>query len=177
MFKKHLYLLASRASGVPYDTLVELATNRLTKEQPHLYFVVNGQYLSPRQYLIHISENLVKPTMGADFFGVQLAKEIMELFLDGREGPYFVSDSGFVEEALALSSLKTEVTIVRIHRPGYTFEGDSRDYLTQEQFLNPTTQLPLPNFKFKDIHNRWDLKHFLNAGEDLLGYGPFSTLL
>ena len=81
--------------------------------------------MSPRQALIHVSENVIKPIEGKDYFGRQAKKSVLasELLV------FVFSDGGFIDEIQALKSDKTKVTVIRLHREGFTFEGDSRSYV------------------------------------------------
>ena len=82
---------------------------------------------TPRQLLIALSEELFKPTFGGSFFGNALWCEACispaELFI--------VSDCGFSSEVERLISNagKSNCLLIRIHREGHTFDGDSRSYL------------------------------------------------
>lgn len=95
--------------------------NRETKESP---WPVIG--MSPRQMMIHISESVVKPVFGKEQFG----KILSEKLPDG-DLPIVCSDGGFPDEIMALArSGRHQIVIVRLHRAGYTFDGDSRNYIS-----------------------------------------------
>jgi hypothetical protein len=91
--------------------------------------------LTPRQAYINISEGYIKRFHGKDFFGLQLIGEI-------KRHPYHdnnvfvVSDGGFGEEVEPLLNNfnPRQITIVQIHRPGCSFDGDSRQYIDRESF-------------------------------------------
>jgi hypothetical protein len=85
-----------------------------------------GFYFTPRQWLIHCSENIIKPLKGPQFFGRELANTLDDL--EHGSNVVIVSDGGFEQELEALRWLDL-LLIVRIHRPGYDFSGDSRTYL------------------------------------------------
>lgn len=122
-FKDELYKEASRISGIPVDFLVNLATDRKAKERPNPNFMVGATPLSPREYLIHVSETVIKPLKGADYFGVCTAEKL---------GKYTViSDSGFVEEFRPVADRATKLLVVKLKRKGCSFENDSRDYLPE----------------------------------------------
>jgi hypothetical protein len=80
--------------------------------------------LTPRQFMIDVSERMIKPTCGQQYFGKALSWACL------KTGAV-VSDSGFNEEAEALcSSIGAErVYCVRFTREGCSFEGDSRNFL------------------------------------------------
>lgn len=95
-----------------------------------LYRVGAKERLSKRQALIHTSENIIKPNFGDDAFGKMFVNNLPE------EGVVFVSDGGFKEEILPIIDHvgKENLLIIRIHREGYDFSNDSRNYLTKEMF-------------------------------------------
>lgn len=86
---------------------------------------------SCREVQIAISENLMKPLHGKEVFGKLLSKDIIRDTQRGIKGPFFISDSGFVEEAEVLCREfgPTNIMLVRIHREGCDFSKDSRSYV------------------------------------------------
>ncbi len=88
--------------------------------------------ITPREAYISVSELWMKPTHGSGILGKWLVEELRERESDisGR-WTHIVTDSGFIEEAEAIvSEYKAEnCLLVRIHREGYTFSGDSRSYI------------------------------------------------
>lgn len=102
-------------SGCEWDNLY----TREGKEKP--YSKLGG--LTPRQALIHVSEDIIKPNFGPDFFGRAAAQSL-------QEGLNIFSDGGFIEEVRPLISVAgvSNILIIRIFRDGYSFEGDSRNY-------------------------------------------------
>ena len=95
-----------------------------------------------RQGVIAFSEAYMKPLFGKDIFGKLLLKHIQGVFgfahgyLTDREplGIVCISDSGFSEEGQVLTQVfgKKNCCLVQLSRPGTSFVGDSRSYLTQE---------------------------------------------
>ena len=96
-------------------------SNREWKEAPN--DKLDG--MSPRQALIHVSEDVVKPERGRDYFGKMALSDI----LSSNHIVHVFSDGGFIEEIGALECNKVNVYVIRLHREGYSFEGDSRDYV------------------------------------------------
>ena len=93
-------------------------------------------YLSQREALIHVSENVIKPVFGKAVFGELLCDTVEEMKQQSRDSVFVCSDGGFSEEVGPLSKLfwqrgadKAGVTVVRITRDGCSFAGDSRNYL------------------------------------------------
>ena len=143
-FKDGLYKVAAMVAGISVEHMKFLATERNTKEIPSHYFRVNGEFVSPRQWLIHVSENVVKWLLGKDFFGKQLAQSITSELV-------VISDSGFESEIVPLLQAGHYICVIRIERDGYTFEGDSRNYL-------PTS----PLYHTFLVKNNGTLEQFLN---------------
>jgi hypothetical protein len=82
-----------------------------------------------RQMYIHYSENVIKPLHGKEWFG----KQFMQA---ARKHPLvLVPDSGFPQEAeYAIREIGPEnVLLLRLYRDGYTFAGDSRNYISLKQ--------------------------------------------
>lgn len=125
-FKDRLFAITSAVYGITEETFTGPMYTRENKELP--FEILGG--LSPRQALIKVSEDVIKPSMGQNFFGEALANSLdSELTV--------VSDSGFMGEALPIiDRVEPEnVLVVKILRTGYTFEGDSRSYLDQDKLM------------------------------------------
>jgi len=84
-----------------------------------------------REVQIAISENFLKPYHSKRIFGELAANYIDDAYRDGIRH-IFVSDSGFREEAEVMVERYGvgNVFLFRIHREGFTFAGDSRNYIT-----------------------------------------------
>lgn len=98
-----------------------LFIDRKLKEEPAQVF--GG--LSPREALIHVSENVIKPKHGKDYFGIISANKVAN---EGRQVNVF-TDGGFIDEVRPLEQV-SKVLTVQMHKLGYTFKGDSRGYIT-----------------------------------------------
>jgi hypothetical protein len=94
---------------------------------------------TPRQLLIALSEELLKPRYGNSYFGTALWAEATassgELFI--------ISDCGFESEVgrLIRSAGASNCLLIQIYRQGCNFDNDSRSYL-------PATlckHVPIPN--------------------------------
>lgn len=137
-FKAKLFELTKCIYSVSDEDWGNLYT-RENKEKPSE--LLDG--LTPRQALIKVSENIIKPNFGKDYFGKAAAKELLN-------GVNIFSDSGFVEEVLPLIAKvgRENILLVKIFRPGETFEkyNDSRGYLPNTLFthvkevVNDTTE-------------------------------------
>lgn len=120
-FKNPMFNIALAALGPDaYHEFLDGYDDRARKEKPEGF--LNG--LSRRQFMIAISEQFIKPVLGSDYFGKYLAENLP----DGDD-VFVVSDGGFASEVAPIFAAGHDVRIVRLHREGYTFEGDSRGYL------------------------------------------------
>lgn len=120
-FKESLYEATHehyglKEAGLDYDVY----TNRERKDKPMLIF----GHISPRQALIHISEDVIKPIKGKAYLGQMAAQRL-------QDGWNVFSDSGFYEEALPLVQAvgAENLYIIQFSREGCSFEGDSRKYI------------------------------------------------
>lgn len=118
---------------------------------------LNG--MSQREALIWMSEDCVKPKCGKEFFGEAVAKSIEE---DGNT-VYLFSDGGFNEELQPIIRKvgAENVFIVRIGRDGYTFEGDSRNYID-------VPEIPDENYLY--IMNLGDMDDLLDEVYEFIDY-------
>lgn len=85
--------------------------------------------LSPRKAYIHVSENIMKPMFGEHVFSERLVSRIERMF---KNAPLIVNTSlGFAAEAAYLRAYygADNLLLIRIKRPGCTFDGDSRRYV------------------------------------------------
>lgn len=117
---------------------------------------------SPREALIYVSEQVVKPAFGHDYFGRYAAENLEQGALN------IFSDGGFVEEAIPVLNVvgADNVLLVQIYREGCSFDGDSRNYLPRDMFLHSAV---LPNEKLSTA--TCELAHiiskFLGASDEL----------
>lgn len=116
---KHLYCNGDQAL---FDRMDSPAMKNLPDD---LFF---GK--SCREVQIGISEIFAKPFHGTRVFGQVLASTI-RFKADEGKSVFLISDSGFRPEAEQLINEfgAENILLVRIHRPGKSFEGDSRSYI------------------------------------------------
>lgn len=119
-FKHQLYADTAIHYELDYTHFVAAATDRKTKEEPYLEYG-----MTPRDMLIHVSENVMKPQFGEDYFGKAAA---MNCLMQGFTLVVF-SDGGFGAEVEQLDEFFNHTIVVRLQREGYSFGGDSRTYL------------------------------------------------
>ena len=151
-FKEPIYEIGAAIYNITYETMVMLCTDRNRKEVPHEVF--GG--LTPRQTLIYVSENVIKPNFGNNYFG----KRLVSTFIDKKL--YICSDGGFKEEIQGvIEKVGVEnVLIIRIHRSGFTFKNDSRSYLDEKMITLPP---PLAI----DVYNNEDEQSFKDKIYDI----------
>lgn len=125
-FKTALWKATADDFYVNIKDFISLATDRRTKDLPN--DMLGG--LSPRQAMIKTSEEYIKPLFGNDYFGKALLDEI------GYEHVCVISDGGFGAEIQPLidSSIIDKIVIVNINAKDCSFEGDSRRYITKDDF-------------------------------------------
>lgn len=90
--------------------------------------------MSWRQAQIWLSEEVMKPKFGPDIFGRLMSKGVYGI--DPRRRLVVISDSGFLTEANDVADRfgMANVHVVEIHKPGCSFEGDSRSYWSSERW-------------------------------------------
>lgn len=136
-FKEPMFNIALAMLGRErYSDFVLAYHNREEKEKPHSF--LNGK--TCREFMIWISEDVIKPTFGKQHFGKLMADNIASV---PEHIDVVVSDGGFKDELLPLIGAGFDVHVIRLHRDGFTFAGDSRDYLE--------TIYDFDNLKFHDF--------------------------
>lgn len=125
--------------------------------------------MSPREAMIWLSEDVMKPEFGGDVFGRLAANAITTL----PSGTIVISDCGFPKEIVPVALLPSvgwrNLLIVNVHRPGCSFKGDSRGYISPENLrtavlssdygddgFDPDNGAP----SFVDVVNRTDVLDF-----------------
>ena len=183
-FKDELYLDTARHFDIGVEDLVDYHSDRDLKELPDTMFpkyqseslkqyffsllyvigvLINNRHLmslgyySSREALIHVSEDLVKPVKGKDYYG----KKLVENIENSSERFYFVSDSGYFEEASSVANKGYNVIIAQLMRSGATFDGDSRSLLNKDDFKEYS------NIKFCQIDNNTSLDNLYQNIVDL----------
>jgi len=130
--------------------------------------------LSRRQAMIHVSENVIKPVHGKDYFGQRVAEEIQE----GVN--YAIADGGFIEELEpVIEKVGTEnVVIVQLTREGHDYSTDSRRYFNGNLIKEFTIGFETPvdkayvlkeelNLKTYRVHNNGSVRNFHNILTDI----------
>ena len=122
-FKRPMFgIAASLLGGESFDKFIAAYDDRNQKEQPQSF--LGGK--TCREFMIWISESVVKPLFGNRHFG----KLLSELLKRCDDGSVFVcTDGGFPDEVIQLVEDGHDVTVVRLFMEGKTFAGDSRNYI------------------------------------------------
>lgn len=124
-FKKPMFAMAKAMLGdLGFMEFMDAYNDRERKEKP--LDLLHGS--SPRQFMIWLSESVIKPHFGDRHFGNLLYDDYIMHENDGYHVGV-VSDGGFESETIALINTGVPVRLVRLHRDGYTFAGDSRNYV------------------------------------------------
>lgn len=169
-FKYQLYKETINYFGCDPEWFMERYDDRSVKEVPS-YQLGN---MSCREAMIYVSEKIIKPKHGLDYFGKQVASEI-DLSKD-----YAISDGGFVDELLpVINKVGTDnFILVQLTRKDCDYSTDSRRYfdgvVTKEHVINERTEISneyiLP-YKFKvlthRIHNNGNIDQFYNVLESI----------
>ena len=162
-FKYQLFKETIKYYDVDQKWFMDRYKNRDEKEVPSAYL----NHMSCREAMIHVSEDIIKPQKGLDFFGSLVANEI-DLNRD-----YCISDGGFVDEvAPVINKVGSEnFVLVQLTREGHDYSTDSRRYLDgnlyKEFVISHTTQVEkkyvLPHkfdVKMYRIHNNGTIGAF-----------------
>lgn len=179
-FKDALYVDTAKHFNIDVKDLIEHHNDRSLKEIPYelfnkyekyslkqytlafLYVVgalfnirslMSLGYYSSREALIHVSENIVKPKQGNDFYGRKLVERIEA----SSERYIFTGDGGFRNELVPLLEAGYNVYIVHLERNGATFENDSRKLLTEDDFKGEDGNMLYNNLKFIKMYNNGSL--------------------
>jgi hypothetical protein len=169
-FKYQLYKETSKYFDISYDWFMNRYDDRTVKEVPHM----DLGHMSCREAMIYVSEKVVKPKRGLDYFGQQVANEI-DLNKD-----YAISDGGFVDELIPVINKvgSNNFVLVQLTREGEDYSTDSRRYFdgnVVHEYVNSHKTLInkkyVLNHKFNvktyRIHNNGTLTDFHSVLEDL----------
>lgn len=118
MFEIAASILGARA----FSKFITAYDDRDQKEMPHDF--LGGK--TCREFMIWISESVVKPLFGNQQFG-KLTSERIQLCDEGFS--FVFTDGGFPDEVIRLVEDGHYVTVVRLFMDGKTFAGDGRDYI------------------------------------------------
>ncbi|QHJ85721.1 MAG: hypothetical protein [Cystoviridae sp.] len=122
-FKSKLFSITREIFSVSKEEWDEHYTRELKETT---WNKLNG--LTPRQALIFVSEDIIKPNFSKTYFGESLAKSL-------DHGINVISDGGFDDEMIPIIEAvgKENILVVKIKREGCSFEGDSRSFLNTDK--------------------------------------------
>lgn len=133
-FKDALYDITGAIYRTGSEYVQSFAYDQVEKMKPRDEF--NG--FSQREALIYVSEEVIKPKFGKNYFGNAVAKTVkLDAAFARIEDPnnlnntlrYVTSDGGFKEELEPLLAAGFKVRLIRLHRDGCDYSKDSRKYL------------------------------------------------
>lgn len=167
-FKYQLYKETAKYFDISYEWFMNRYNDRSVKEIPH----IDLGHMSCREAMIYVSEKVIKPRRGLDYFGLQVANEI------DMNKNYAISDGGFVDELLPVINRvgSNNFVLVQLTREGCDYSTDSRRYFdgnviqefTNEKQTAINKKYVLP-YKFEvdtyRIHNNGNLEDLHNVLE------------
>lgn len=170
-FKYQLFKETIKYFDVSEQWFMNGYNNRSEKEIPSALL----GHMSRREAMIYVSEEVIKPKKGLDYFGNLVADEI------DLEKNYAISDGGFVHELLpVVQKVGTEnFVLVQLTREGHDFSADSRRYfdgknLVDEYVLGKETPVdgkyvlhPSFDVRMYRIHNNSTVEEFQLALEHI----------
>jgi hypothetical protein len=153
--KDRLHELTMEYFNVEPELYWKLYNSRELKEMPSVYYALKYSeysmlrnsvekfeyacggvdwYVSPRMAMIFVSECIVKPEHGEDYFGkhrAEQAEKYGEVMVDGSCAAFEVNGEIRANELDALvDKLGAEnILVIKVKRPGFSFNEDSRRYI------------------------------------------------
>ena len=89
--------------------------------------------MSYRQFVMRLSEKVLKPNFGKGYLGVAFAERILQIpKADDIDQVYIVTELGFSDELYEFRCRVsvTDSLLIQLHRDGLNFNNDSRGYVT-----------------------------------------------
>ena len=142
-FKEVLYRESAKILGLDFNFWAKVCQNGDLKDLPMLTMSAGetGALMTPRDILIYLAEKVLKPKHGKDFIARKTACTIVDLIKQQHEqsneaAVIVVPDLGFDYEIDTVRKMipDAHVISVAVYRPGFTFEGDSRNYVKEANF-------------------------------------------
>lgn len=161
-FKYHLFRATADYFNVSLEWFMHNYDDRSVKERKEEKLGNRSR----REALIHVSEDIVKPSKGKDYFGAMAATEIE------KDKDYCFSDGGFMEELIPIiNKIGAEtITLVQLTREGCDFSSDSRRYfngdVVEEFILGKKTPILKHHFLSKQFYIRTYRVHNNGSIED-----------
>lgn len=119
--------------GMTLESWIELCNDPNKKELPVDWLMNGRKKLSPRQALIHVSEDIIKVEYGEDGVSFLTTMRLKDKYPDYDNMMFIFTDGGFNVEINALirdfGITRKHMTVLRIDRKGCSYVGDSREYI------------------------------------------------
>lgn len=151
-FKYQLYKETVNYFNVDYNWFMDGYHNREIKEMPTS--LLGG--FSRREAMIYVSEKRIKPRLGLDYFGNQVANEIE----DGKD--YCISDGGFIDELIPVINRigSDNFVLVQLTRDGCDYSSDSRRYFDGNVIWEYINQKTTPIEKQYVLPHKFDVRTY-----------------
>ena len=169
-FKYQLFKQTMNHFDVNEEWFMEGYEDREVKEKK--CEALNG--MSRREAMIYVSEEIIKPKHGKNYFGKMVSEEVED------NVHYAIADGGFVEELAPLIERvgAENIVIVQLARFGCDYSSDSRRYFNgkviKEYVVNGVSHIDkeyvLPeelNIKTYRVHNNGAIRNFHSVLEDI----------
>ena len=140
-FKDSLYKRSAAILGYDLSFWTSICQNNILKDKPMKDIKIGTQLIrnaTPRDMLIAVAENVIKPEFGNNIFAVDALNSIRQHMLNNIGDNIFVMpDCGFDYEADVIKGAfpNAKVVVVRIEREGHTFDNDSRNWVPCDHVL------------------------------------------
>jgi len=151
-FKYQLFKETIKHFDVDERWFMEGYNDREQKEKKE--FALQG--MSRREAMIHVSEDIIKPKKGLDYFGKSVAEEIEE------DKNYALADGGFVEELEPIIEKvgAENIVIVQLTREGHDYSSDSRKYFNGNVISETTIGHATPVDKAYVLKEEMDIRTY-----------------
>lgn len=117
--------------------------------------------LTVREAMIYVSEVTIKPRWGQDWFGQERVRsmKLKQSYVPAGEVLFTDDSCAFVDELPPLIEYlgQENILLIRIHREGFTFDGDSRSYIPDGVITNTV-----------DINNNGTEQEYFNEVEKVV---------
>lgn len=151
-FKYQLFKETIKHFDVDKRWFMEGYKDRSQKEKAE--FALQG--MSRREAMIHVSEDVIKPKKGLDYFGKSVAEEII------GSNNYALADGGFVEELEPIIKKvgAENIVIVQLTREGCDYSSDSRKYFNGNLIKEWTIGQTTPVDRMYVLDEKMDIKTY-----------------
>ena len=131
-YKTQLYKDTANYYGINLAGFIKRAKDDDLKDK---VCTLSGE--TPRDMLIHVSEDIMKPLLGGDRYGRVIAREIKR----NNNSLFVITDGGFRQELEPVSEAADYVLVVRLKSNTYRNVKDSRSLLDLDDYPYTNTHL------------------------------------